>query len=94
MLKTAAMAGIKPLEFWDMTPAELTIVVGAYSDNKTHMLKQDITVAYMNAAWQRAKKMPKLDTVIIKIDHTSKSKKKKAQTPAEMMAVFKVMAGK
>lgn len=77
-----------------MTPVELTITVDAYVANQTTEFKQELTVAYLGAAWQRAKKMPRLETVLNKIDSTTQRKKKKAQTPTEMMAVFKAMAGK
>jgi hypothetical protein len=94
MLRSAAKAGIRPAEFWEMTPVELAITIDAYVENETAEFKQGITLAYMGAAWQRAKKMPRLETVLNKIESTTQRKKKKAQTPAEMMAVFKSMAVK
>lgn len=89
MLSTAAKAGIRPLDFWDMTPAELMICIQGFVVTKTESLKQSITVAYMNASWSRAKKMPRLETVLRKIDNTTK--KKEAQTPEEMYAVAVAM---
>lgn len=76
-----------------MTPAELTITVDAYVAEQTAALKQALTVAYMGAAWQRAKKMPRLETILNRIESTTQRKKKKAQTPQEMMAIFKTLAG-
>lgn len=87
MLKSAARAGIKPAEFWDMTPAELIICAEEYVAAHIGSFKEAITVAYMNAAWQRSKKMPRLETVLKKIDGTTRKEKKKAQSPEEMVAI-------
>lgn len=94
MLRSAVRAGIRPAEFWDMTPVELAITIDAYVEHETAEFKQGLTMAYMGASWQRSKKMPRLETVLNKVDGTTRRKKKKAQTPQEMMAVFKAMAGK
>lgn len=91
MLKTAAKAGIRPADFWKMTPAELIICIEGYVSTHTESLKEAITVAYMNASWQRSKKMPRLETVLNKIDGTTRKKTKKAQTPEEMLAVAKAV---
>jgi hypothetical protein len=94
MLRSAAKAGVKPLEFWEMTPLELAVTIDAYVEKETANFEQGITLAYMGAAWQRAKKMPRLETVLNKIKNTTQRKNKKAQTPVEMMAVFKSMSVK
>lgn len=91
MLKTAAKAGIRPVDFWEMTPAELIICIEGYVATHTESLKEAITVAYMGAAWQRSKKMPRLESVLSKIDGTTRKKTKKAQTPEEMLAVAKAI---
>ena len=91
MLKTAAKAGIRPAEFWEMTPGELVICIEGYIAINTESLKEAITVAYMGAAWQRSKKMPRLETVLSKIDGTTRKKTKKKQTPEEMLEVAKAI---
>jgi hypothetical protein len=87
MIKVAAKAGIKPLEFWELTPAELIVSVEALAELKTESLKENITIAYMNAAWGRSKTMPKLNNIIDKLEKADKSKPKKQQTDNEMYAI-------
>ena len=91
MLRTAVMANIKPAEFWEMTPAELIICVEGHVATHIETFKESVTTAYMNAAWQRAKKMPRLESVLRKIDGKVVKEKKKAQTPEEMMAIAKAI---
>lgn len=91
MLKSAARAGIRPAEFWDMTPAELIICAEEFVAAQIGSFKEAVTVAYMNAAWQRSKKMPRLESVLKKIDGTTRKEKKKAQTPEEMYEVAVAM---
>lgn len=94
MLLTAAKARIRPAEFWEMTPVELSICIEGYMEDKAAELKQQITVAYLGAAWHRAKKMPRLETVLNKIDNTGHKIKRKKQTPEEMYAVAEAMTRK
>lgn len=87
MLRSAAKANIRPAEFWEMTPAELIICVEQHVAAHIESFKESVTVAYMNASWHRAKKMPRLESVLSKIDGKVVREKKKAQTPEEMMAI-------
>lgn len=52
-----------------------------YVANKQDELKTDITVAYYNAYFQRAKKMPELNKIL---DNLGNSKNKKEMTDSEM----------
>ena len=87
MLKSATRADIKPEEFWEMTPLELTICIETFVETHTERFKEAVTVAYLNAAWQRSKKMPGLKGVLKKIDGNTPKGKRKVQTPEEMYAV-------
>lgn len=62
-----------------MTAYEFNLKVEAYQERKIEKEEMALTVAYLNAGWQRAKKMPKLDKYLRK-----ESKKQKRQTPQEM----------
>lgn len=62
-----------------MTAYEFNLKVEAYQEHKIEKEEMALTVAYLNAGWQRAKKMPKLDKYLRK-----ESKKQKRQTPQEM----------
>lgn len=87
MMKSAVRAEIKPSDFWDMTPLELTVSVEAFVETHSERFKEAVTVAYMNAAWQRSKKMPGLKGVLRKIDGNTSKGKRKVQTAEEMYAV-------
>jgi len=60
-LENAVTAGIRVADFWDMTPREVEIVMGAYVDKRENELKELRTHAWMTAALTRTKKMPELD---------------------------------
>lgn len=77
----AAAIGIGIRDFWEMTPAELSIYAKAYNDKQKQKQEDLIVLQYMNAAWQRSKKMPALNEVI--------ERKPKQQTTEQMLATVK-----
>lgn len=50
-MKIAAEIGMNFSEFWEITPYELSLQVGAYSKRKELESKEKITLAYTNAMW-------------------------------------------
>lgn len=69
-----------------MTPHELVMYVEEYNERKQKEREEEITIAYYNAMWQRAKKMPTLKKVLNEI---KPKKPQKPMTPEEMLAVVK-----
>lgn len=65
-----------------MTPHELNIHIEEYHKLETYKHRERITAAYMNAHFQRLKKLPDLD----KVFGDKPKEKKKEQTPADMLA--------
>ena len=50
-MELAAQIGIKPMEFWDITPKELNIYATEYSKRKMEEFKEKLSLEYYNAAW-------------------------------------------
>ncbi|WP_147433380.1 hypothetical protein [Paenibacillus ginsengarvi] len=67
-----------------MTPRELTLHVEAYNERRQIEREDIIRQAYYTAAWQRGKKMPKLEKVLESI---RPKQEQRPQTPEEMLAV-------
>lgn len=63
-MEIATLIGVNIKDFYYMTPYELSLHVNAYNQNKKADHESRITQAYLTAAWQRAKKMPKLEKVL------------------------------
>lgn len=61
-----------PNEFWELTPGELNIIIDVYTTKRQDEFKSNITVAYYNAYFQRAKHMPKLSKILEDIDRSTK----------------------
>ena len=74
-----------------MTPAEVNVTMMGYMAQRTAAMKEALTVAYLGAAWQRAKKMPKLDPILAKIDKAAPRGKRKKQSMKEMFAVAQAL---
>lgn len=83
MLEIAAMIGLDPLTFWQITPGELSIMIDAYNQKRKNDQEEKIVIAYLGAYWQRVKKMPSLKEIL------GKEEKKKKQTADEMLAEIK-----
>ena len=68
-----------------MTPAELNTVIDAYMEEQMDKTRLAIVQAFYTAALGRAKKMPKLDELLKKIEQ----RKKRKMTAEEMFAVVR-----
>lgn len=68
-MSEAARYGIKPSEFWQMTPAELILFIEANQSLELDQFKQAITCAWLCAAYQRSKRLPDLDEVMKKLEY-------------------------
>lgn len=61
-MEVATQCNISVLEFWDMTPREISIQVESYSNNIMYQHDQNVTLVYLNNAWSadRCKRLPQL----------------------------------
>lgn len=86
-LKIATLCSLSPLEFWELTPYEFSLVVSAYYKRREEEAEEKITLAYINAAWTiqfLGKNKPKLDGIL-------KKKQKKEMTDKEMLNQIKIL---
>lgn len=81
---------MSPLEFWELTPYELSLKVKAYSQKRTEETKEKITIAYLNSLWTIqwiGKKRPKpLKDILDSI-----GKEKKIMTDEQMLKRVKMI---
>lgn len=88
-LESAVLCGISPLEFWELTPCELNLMIKTYSEKKKEESKEKLTLAYINAMWTvqwlgKKSSHPKpLKEILEKIGNTEK----KEMTDEQMLAV-------
>ncbi len=73
----------------DSTPDELEILATAAAENKVERLKLIITHAYYTAAFSRAKKLPRLKSLLDKI--VKRQQKQKGMSDEAMLARVKAM---
>lgn len=71
-MKTATLIGINVLDFWELTPYEFSLTVEAFNKNKEEEQEEKLTLVWLGAAWQRAKKMPRLREILNKIETPQK----------------------
>lgn len=93
-MEEAFAVGIEPAAFWRLTPREFWAAVRGSALRERRELQQQVTAAYFNAAWARAKKLPRLRTVLKSLE--SKDRSAKPLTPAEMrqkLTAFGAMFG-
>jgi hypothetical protein len=57
-------AGIKVLEFWDLTPRETFMAIDASLWREEIQQKRDLTLAWQTAALTRAKRLPSLKQLL------------------------------
>jgi hypothetical protein len=69
---------LKPHEFWDCTFEELDLMFEGYNKRREQELNDLLTVAWYSAAFERQKKLPKLESLL------KKSKSQKQQQPKPM----------
>jgi hypothetical protein len=92
-IKNAVTCGVSIAEFWELTPAELNIIIECYSDKIKNDLKTNITVAYYNAYFQRVKKMPKLDAFIEKLFPPEKQEMDNEAMFQQVLKLHKALGG-
>lgn len=63
--------------FWEMTPRETFAALDAAAWREERQARHDIRMAWFNANWQRAKRMPSLQSIL------NKSKAPKPMTSAD-----------
>lgn len=85
-LRVSVTAGIKPVDFWQMTPAEIFYCADFAVRRKEAETKEKIMVAYITASLARVAKMPSLQTVLGWLDSEKATKK---MTPEQMLAQVK-----
>ena len=74
MLKLALRIGLKPCEYLDYTPRELQLAVEVHAEKEKQKRADVITNAWLNALWERSKKMPELKEVLSDLDEKPKKK--------------------
>lgn len=86
-MKIATLCGLSPLEFWDLTPYEFSLVVNAYAKRREEEAEEKLTLAYINSMWTiqfLGKNKPKLDDIL-------KKNHKKEMTDEEMLNQIKIL---
>ncbi len=86
-MKIATLCSLSPLEFWELTPYEFSLIVNSYVKKKEEETDEKITLAYINALWTiqfLGKDKPKLDDFLNK-------KRKKEMTDEEMLNQIKLL---
>lgn len=86
-MKIATLCSLSPLEFWELTPYEFSLVVNSYAKRREEDTEEKLTLAYINALWTiqfLGKNKPKLDDIL-------KKKSKKEMTDEEMLNQIKLL---
>lgn len=86
-MSVAFQIGIGPLEFWELTPRELGVLVSAHLEKAKRDHEERLLIAYLGAYWQRIKKMPSIKEVL-KQSGTAEPKQK---TPEQLLEQVKRM---
>lgn len=86
-LETATLIGISPLDFWQLTPFELGLMVKSYSVKMEAENQEKITLAYVNAYWNAQwmsgkSKPPTLEKLL---NSNKPTKTKKPMTAEQML---------
>ena len=85
-MKIATLCGISPLDFWELTPYEISLVANSYAKRREEEAEERITLAYMNAMWSiqfLSKNKPKLEKIL--------KKRKKEMTDKEMLNQVRIL---
>lgn len=88
-MKSAAVIGIKPSEFWEMTPAEMIACGEAHEVNTSNQFKSAMIAAWFNAYWLRGGEMPNFETLMSTLD--GKTQEVKEMTDEEIFETIKVL---
>lgn len=85
-MKIATLCCLSPLEFWELTPYEFSLVVNSYAKRREEEAEEKLTLAYINAMWTiqfLGKNKPRLDDI--------KKNYKKEMTDQEMLNQIKLL---
>lgn len=91
MLDVAVYVGIRPMEFWDLTPLEISSVIHAFNKKTKQDHEDRLVMTYLGAYWQRVKKMPSLKEVLN--DTPRESKKQSAENMLEVVKRLNLAMG-
>jgi hypothetical protein len=76
-----------------MTPLELFLYSEGYAEKEKEANKLALTQAYASAVWSRAKKIPKLETILKGMDKKPKKKKQSAEELLETIKALNIAFG-
>lgn len=85
MIRNAAIAEIRPAEFWEMTAFEVNAVVDAYIEKEKRYMEIIKSQSWLTAALTRTDKMPSYKEFI------NKAEKPQEQTAEQMLATVKML---
>lgn len=78
------MVGVKPIEFYEMTPREIENYVNGQLRRIELDHEMSVTNAWLSAGLERQKRLPKLEELL-------KKKTKQSQTDRQMLAIVKAL---
>lgn len=79
----AIRIGVSIAEYNDLTPRELFLILDGYNDRQKQHREDIVTQAHYTAAFQRQKKLAKLEKVL---EDMRPKAPKRPQTPEQMLA--------
>lgn len=85
MIRNAAIAGIRPAEFWDMSAFEVNAVVDAYIVKEKQKYEMIKSQSWLIAALTRTDKMPSYQEFI------GRANKQEPQSAEQMFAMVQLM---
>lgn len=88
-MKSAAEIGLKPSEFWELTPAELFAFSAGYSQREKEFYRRTIYGAYLTARLGRVKDFPELSDLLAPIDSDHQQMPTHEQSAEEMLEIIK-----
>lgn len=85
MIRLAVRIGLKPQEYWELTPKEFKIMLDDYQERQKEKTANMLYQSWHSAAFQRCKKLPKLENIIEKLFRKMKKAKEKTYSREEMI---------
>ena len=86
---SAAEIGLKPSEFWEITPAELYVFSAGFIEREKENYRRTIYGAYLIARLGRVKDFPELSSLLEPIDGDHQQELKREQSAEEMFEIIK-----
>lgn len=86
-MMAALRVGLSISEYNEITPHELNMHIKAYNERQKRDDNNGLALAYLNAGWTRAKRLPPWNKVI-------EQEKPKAQTPEQMLKMVQMLNAK